>query len=816
MIAKKYTSLLLILTIILAMSVEGITSVLAAGSSDYFYGDEYRYTIETDGTITLDYYIGDKTEVTVPLEIDGKTVAKIDWACFYDAREFDAVKVTKISIPQSIIEISNGALQGCSKLEEIVVDENNQYFKSVDGCLFSKDGKSFLQYCAANPRSSYTFPNTVEKILGYGAFEYAYNLTDIIIPNSVKYIDDYTFEDCVNLTHIKLPETYYVLNTGLFQGCKSLKNIELPESLEAIEWRAFANSGLERIFIPKNVNQIADSAFRDCAELKEFDVDSSNSYYADVDGVLFNKDLTTLINYPLANDCAVYSVPSSVKIIADNACDASWVDEEKQLPKLRKLILPGNLEVIGHMAFEGCANLEEIKIGDKIREIGGFAFGNTKYYKNKDNWEDDVLYIGNAVVASDWWNDKTVNTVFIKQGTTIIADSAFWCEAFKGVVVPSTVKYIGKGSFADCDKTELVIILNPDCSIDDSERTIYKDSVVYGYDGSTAENYSQKYDRTFISLNSYNCADENHLYLIRDKQEATHTENGFINFKCAICGKTYSETIEKLSHTGVPVFHGEADGIHAECDECCFDEDAFLRVSHDASVTDPLAEFGIMIYGVSTVQKLYYIHVQNERGEYIQPKPGHKVTLRIPLIYDDFGNSVGNEDTYRIYHVDSETGRYESFRNSRNNLRIEDGYLIIEVDHFSPFVVAVEEDPTVSIRNNPNKAMLRYGETMVLTADTKNLPEGAKIAWETDSGCVTLKPSVDGATCEVTSKKNGTATVTVKIIDAGGNPIESDEKAISDSETIQSKAGFFDCLRAFFMRLFGIVMRRTQNVSYIV
>ena len=101
----------------------------------------------------------------------------------------------------------------------------------------------------------------------------------------------------------------------------------------------------------------------------------------------------------------------------------------------------------------------------------------------------------------------------------------------------------------------------------------------------------------------------------------------------------------------------------------------------------------------------------------------------------------------------------------------------------------------------------------MLTADAENLPDGAKLVWEADSDRVVLKPSADGTTCEVTSKKNGTVTVTVKVVDADGNPIEVDDKAISDNETIRSKATFLYKLIAFFKRLFGIVVYTTQAVS---
>lgn len=731
--------------------------------------------------------------VTIP---DGITT--IDWLAFGNC-----TGLTSVTIPESVTIIGDDAFSGCTSLTTVTIPDS---VTIIDTNAFS--GCTSLSIAKIG--------NSVKSIGGH-AFYNCVNLSRITIPASILNIDDYAFFNCSNLANVTIPDSvtsigclafentaYYNKESNwadgvLYIGNHLIKakdnisgNYSIATGTKCIAKYAFVNCGaLESILIPDSVTSIGDRAFIGCTSLKEIYVNDNNVVYCSDDcGVLYNKEQTSLLFYPAGNPRATFEIPNTVTDVETSA-------------------------------FEGCRNLVEIKIPDCVASIGWNAFLHTAYYDDEDNWIDGVLYLENHLIKA---KESLSGSYVIVDGTKCIADSAFeGCRSLNAVKIPNSVTSIGNWAFSDCESIVSVKIPNSVMSIGDAAFSYCPRLVnVKISDGTMSigdEAFSCCGSLMFIHIPAsvtkigrycvYPQAQQESIYICTDTMNCyakSYAEANWIQFR--LCHGNHEDD--------TPAFYGNSDGIRAECDEGCFDEDAYLYVSMDSSVTDPLAEFGITICGASTVQKLYYIGVRNENGEYIQPKPGHKVTLRIPLIYDDFGNSVGNEDTYRIYHVDSETGRYESFRNSRNNLRIEDGYLIIEVDHFSPFVVAVEEEPTVSIRNNPNKAMLRYGETMVLTADTKNLPEGAKIAWETDSGCVTLKPSVDGATCEVTSKKNGTATVTVKIIDAGGNPIESDEKAISDRETIQSKAGFFDCLRAFFMRLFGIVMRRTQNVSYIV
>jgi hypothetical protein len=169
-----------------------------------------------------------------------------------------------------------------------------------------------------------------------------------------------TIPDKLGGRPVKRIEEYAFANNG------KLKVVTLPEGLETIGLRAFVLCiKLKSVRIPASVTDIGNSAFL-YTNLSEISVDSANSVYKTVDGVLFHLPSDTLHTYPAAKKEVEYSVPSSTLSIESGAF--SYCKD------LKKVILPDSLNKIGESAFNGCSALTSLDIPAGVLFIGTGAF----------------------------------------------------------------------------------------------------------------------------------------------------------------------------------------------------------------------------------------------------------------------------------------------------------------------------------------------------------------------------------------------------------------------------------------------------------
>lgn len=108
--------------------------------------------------------------------------------------------------------------------------------------------------------------------------------------------------------------------------------------------------------------------------------------------------------------------------------------------------------------------------------------------------------------------------------------------------------------------------------------------------------------------------------------------------------------------------------------------------------------------------------------------------------------------------------------------------------------------PAVIVKiKTPSQSVINYGDSIILHADTENLPEGANIVWSANNNNFKIvSHSIDGENCTVTPAATGDTVFTATVVDADGNEISS------DTQTMTAKAGIWQKIVAFFKKLFGL------------
>ncbi len=174
---------------------------------------------------------------------------------------------------------------------------------------------------------NYTIPSEINgkpvTVIGRYAFLQADKLQKLVIPGSIKEIEDQGIDECYALKTV-------IINKG------KLKNIS-NTSIENCH-------KLQSVSIPNNVESVG--SLLGCRELKEFSVDASNPYICSIDGVVFSKDKTTLIKYPQGKIVDEYVIPSTVRIVSD------WAFYDADLPKV---FVPKTVETLKETAFGYCS-----------------------------------------------------------------------------------------------------------------------------------------------------------------------------------------------------------------------------------------------------------------------------------------------------------------------------------------------------------------------------------------------------------------------------------------------------------------------------
>ena len=175
--------------------------------------------------------------------------------------------LTSINVPASIGTFNADAIRGCYNITEINVDENNANFKTIDGNVYSKDGKTLIKVAPGKTEKEFTVPDGVVTVGNY-AFCDCRNLVKITIPDSVTSIGDFAFNGCSDLESVIIGNGVTKIDNYAFADCIRLKSVNIPDGVTRIGSYAFKNCRkLKKITLPASITEIGDYAFFGCEGL---------------------------------------------------------------------------------------------------------------------------------------------------------------------------------------------------------------------------------------------------------------------------------------------------------------------------------------------------------------------------------------------------------------------------------------------------------------------------------------------------------------------------------------------------------------------
>ena len=493
---------LLLTAVILTSTVFSVTAFATADDGTY---KNFKYTVTDENSAVISKYTGNESSVEIPESINGYPVTEIGDSAFKgnfslknaeipngvkiigDYAFNDCTGLKTITIPESVEKIGKSAFFYCTRLENVNVSDG---IKTIgDGAFFGCYSlKSFKITESVNSVGEYAFARcnelksvTVEngiKSVSNQMFADCTSLNEIVLPNSIESIGRRAFLNCSALESFELPDSIDTIADYAFYGCSGINNllisaktigdyafslcsqlesVSFSDNLETIGDEAFKSTCLSEISIPSAVSHIGERAF-ETNSVKKIDVDGSNKYYTSIDGVLFNKSETEIIDYPNYTEAEFYAVPQSVTSIGEYAFGGD-------IPSLKTVIIPDTVTEIGNGAFMDFYGLEYIDIPTSVTEIGDNAFNGCSQLAS--------ITIPNSVTeigASAFRLCSSLQSVSLTEGLKSIGDYAFsGAYELSNIKLPNSLNDISPTAFFYCENfcEYLTDVSNPYFSVTD-------------------------------------------------------------------------------------------------------------------------------------------------------------------------------------------------------------------------------------------------------------------------------------------------------------------------------------------------------------
>ncbi len=300
--------------------------------------------------------------------------------------------------------------------------------------------------------------------IGYGAFMSNETIKTISIPNTVKKIDEYGFCDCLNLENVDIKSSDIdIAYSTMFSGCEELKNI--------------------------NINSIN---------------------YKSQDGVLYNKDSTTLYLYPEGRDDISFKIPQGVSLISSGAFQNSNLEE----------IDLNNVKYIEDKSFRDSVKLNSV-LAPNVLITGSDAFLGTEWYNNIRNDDNEIIILGKSLIYYPAIDDVVVDYDDLKN-INHISKNAF-CDIKKlTIYIPSNVCYISDNAFCNIEDLNIYVSFNYN-----NISNIYSniDNLKFNCDRNLKEYYNTLLN---IDICVFDGIDVSKAYVIKQLKEYTEDDSLYV------------------------------------------------------------------------------------------------------------------------------------------------------------------------------------------------------------------------------------------------------------------------------------------------
>lgn len=349
-----------------------------------------------------------------------------------------------LTIPSTVTYISNSAFYKSNNILNLIVDEGNMTYASVEGGLASKD-KTKLYFC----------------LPGIGP---VFN-----IPESITMIEPMAFENCSKLTQFTVDATNAIFealgallldnkNNVVAYAPAASGSVTIPDGIENICEGAFCNSKVQEVVLPQSLKNISHNAF-------SYSSLSSVSFSPNVE----NSQLKTI------QSCAFWScdkltkfkLPSTLELIGDSAFSFCSSLEEINIPSkikvipemafyccsnIKELNLPAELKGIGEYAFSQCSNISELNLPTDLDSLSKEAFSYCTALKKVV--VPRAKKYGNAV----FWSSGVETVEFLTPIDSIPSNLFRSCTSLKEITIPEGVKSVKWGAFCQCSSLEKVTL----------------------------------------------------------------------------------------------------------------------------------------------------------------------------------------------------------------------------------------------------------------------------------------------------------------------------------------------------------------------